>query len=83
VLPLRLSCKRPAQRLLHFETRRIAYANKSAIAAIQWLLRGSPQWAGYLPVSAKAGRTAASSFDECVLCALGLNRSRGSGRDGL
>jgi hypothetical protein len=28
----------------------------SAIAAIQWLHRGGPLWAGYLPVIAKDGR---------------------------
>lgn len=42
----------------------------SAIAAIQQLIRGGQQWAGYLPVSAKARRTAASSLGECVLLAL-------------
>jgi len=42
-------------------------ACNSANPAVQELLRDGPQWAGYPPVSIKAGRTAAFSFDECVL----------------
>jgi len=45
----------------------LAWDRISANPAVQGLLRGGPQWAGYLPVSTKAGRTAAFSFDECIL----------------